>query len=170
MDNAEGYFAELDSAAERLVRLLIGRSLYLAAAESCTGGLIADTLARVPGVSSCFWGSFVCYTPRAKIQMLGVGEDTLNKYGTVSGETARAMALGVLEKSGADAAVSVTGLAGPGGDGSDVPVGTVWIARALRGSNTETMKFHFSGSRNEVRRQAAREALEQIMEQLEKNY
>ena len=171
----------LNSAAERLVRLLVDRSLYLAAAESCSAGLIADAMARVPGASSCFWGSFVCYTHQAKIQMLGVGEDTLNKYGAVSKETARAMTLGILIKSGADAAVSVTGLAGPGGDGSDVPVGTVWIAAALRGNKREEInaanraeldsiaaaanaaKFHFSGSRNDVRIQAARQALVQIM-------
>ena len=107
--------------------------------------------------------------------MLGVGEDTLNKYGAVSGETAKAMVMGTLEKSGADAAVSVTGLAGPDGDGSGTPVGTVWIARALRGNKTENKnagaeaavhaaEYHFSGSRNEVRAMAAREALIQITE------
>jgi PncC family amidohydrolase len=103
--------------------------------------------------------------------MLGIGEDTLNKYGAVSGETAKAMVLRALEKSGADAAVSVTGLAGPGGDGSGLPVGMVWIASALRGSKTGTeaegtlvhaAEYHFSGSRSEVRAMAAKEALLQI--------
>ena len=177
-----------DSAAECLVRLLVKRSFFLAAAESCTAGLVADALARVPGASTCFWGSFVCYTSRAKIKMLGVGEDTLNKYGAVSKETARAMILGVLKKSDADAVISITGLAGPGGDGSAVPVGTVWIAAALRRSKrtetpctvneaeldsiaaaADTAKFHFSGSRNDVRRQAVKKALEQLTELLEKN-
>lgn len=170
--------AELHNAAERLIKLLASGSLYLAAAESCTAGLVADALARIPGASSCFWGSFVSYTPRAKIQMLGVGEDTLNRYGAVSEETARAMALGAIEKSGADVSVSVTGLAGPGGDGSNVPVGTVWIASALRESTMKNKisksmirvhaaEFHFSGSRNIIRGLAAKEALIQITELLE---
>jgi PncC family amidohydrolase len=168
----------MDKAAEYLIRLLADRALYLAAAESCTAGLVADALARIPGASACFWGSFVCYTPQAKRHMLGVGEDTLNRYGAVSEETARAMALGAIEKSGADASVSVTGLAGPGGDGSNLPVGTVWIAAALRGHNMESTpakktirvhaaEFHFSGSRNTIREQAAKEALIQITELLE---
>ena len=168
----------LMSAAEYLIRLLVKRSMYLAAAESCTGGLVADALTSVSGASSCFWGSFVCYTPQAKKQMLGVGEDTLNRYGAVSKETAGLMALGALEKSGADAVVSVTGFAGPGtaGNSTNTPVGTVWIASVLRSKRTGNenpadaavvKKFHFNGSRNEVRAQAAREAIIQITELLE---
>ena len=173
MDSAEECCTAPDSVAERLVRLLVDRSLYLAAAESCTGGLAADAIIRVPGASSCFWGSYVCYTPRAKMQMLGIGEKQLNEYGLVSRETACAMALGALEKSGADIAVSITGIAGPGGS-PDAPVGTVWIAAApggnkAEGKTAEAAEFHFSGSRNDVRRQAARQALIQIMELLEKN-
>jgi PncC family amidohydrolase len=186
MDNAEAINAGLASAAEHLVQLLSHRSLYLAIAESCTAGLAADALAGIPGASSCFWGSFVCYTIRAKIQMLGIGEERLNRYGPVSEETACSMALAALEKSGADIAVSVTGLAGPAGDGSDVPVGTVWIAAALRrgrlGSSSvssgnsgsaadervNAAKFYFSGSRNDVRVQAAMEALVQTIKLLEK--
>jgi len=157
--------------ARHLVRLLTGRSLRLVTAESCTAGLVAEAIARIPGASACFWGSFICYTREAKITMLGIGEELLNKYGLVSGETARAMAQGALEKSGVDAAVSVTGLAGPGGDGSSVPIGTVWIATALRsgsGTTAEETEFRFTGSRNEVRRKAARKALEQITVQLTK--
>ena len=176
LDNAQS--SELDCVSERLIRLLAGRSLYLAAAESCTGGLVADAITRVPGASSCFWGSFVCYTSQAKKLMLGVGEDTLYKYGEVSGETARLMALGALEKSGANTSVSITGLAGPDGDGSETPVGTVWTAAALRLPRAENKnaegeiainikKNNFSGSRNEIRIKAAREALVQITELLE---
>ncbi|MCL1814628.1 MAG: CinA family protein [Treponema sp.] len=155
-------------AAERLVRLLTERSLYLAAAESCTAGLVADALVQIPGASGCFWGSFVCYTPQAKIQMLGLGKETLNRYGLVSEETARAMAVGALERSGADAAVSVTGLAGGGSAGAErVPPGTVWIAAALRRDGPELCTaavFHFKGRRNKVRQQAARKALEMIID------
>ncbi|MDR2663266.1 MAG: CinA family protein [Treponema sp.] len=152
--------------AERLIRLLTAGSLFLAAAESCTAGLVADLLGRVSGASACFWGSFVCYTPQAKIRMLGIGEETLRRYGPVSGETARAMAAGALEKSAADAAVSVTGLAGPGGDGSSVPVGTVWIGTALRGGAVQAEQVHFTGPRNELRQKAARAALEHILKRL----
>jgi nicotinamide-nucleotide amidase len=101
--------------------------------------------------------------------MLGVREERLNKYGPVSEETARDMVLGALEKSGADAAVSVTGLAGPGGNGT---VGTMWIATALRSGGANAVlaeEFHFSGGRNRVRQQAARKALEQIIKQLRKH-
>ena len=163
---------ELDNAAEALIRLLTGRSLYLAAAESCTAGLAADALARIPGASLCFWGSFVCYTPQAKIHMLGLEDEALARFGLVSKETARDMALGALEKSGVDAVFSVTGYAGPGGihNGVEIPEGTVWIATALRSSGpAEAVKFHFTGSRNQVRRQAARKALEQIIIRLNKD-
>ncbi|MDR1930768.1 MAG: CinA family protein [Treponema sp.] len=159
----------MDSAAERLVQFLTGRSLFLAAAESCTAGLVADLLGEVPGASACFWGSFVCYTPQAKIAMLGVDKKTLLEYGLVSGETARAMVLGALEKSGAHAALSVTGLAGPGGAedaGHHVPVGTIWIGTALRGREARAAEFHFNGPRNKVRLNAAREALNQISKHL----
>jgi PncC family amidohydrolase len=100
------------------------------------------------------------------MQMLGVTEHTLNTYGAVSGETAKAMVMGTLEKSGADAAVSVTGLAGPDGDGSGIPIGTVWIGAMLRSGAELVQKFHFSGSRNDVRTQAARKTLEKITELL----
>ena len=167
--------ADEESAAERLIRLLVDRSMYLIAAESCTAGLVAEIITRIPGASACFWGSFVCYTPRAKMQMLGVDEKLLFEYGAVSRETARAMALGALEKSGADIAVSVTGVAGPGGDGSGLAPGTVWIATALRSNkagcrtaeSAEAVEFYFSGDRNRVRQQAARKALEQITIRIE---
>jgi len=173
-DDTERFTGLLQSTAEELVRLLKSRSQYLVLAESCTAGLAADALAGIPGASACLWGSFVCYTFRAKVRMLGLGEEQLNKYGLVSEKTARAMALGALEKSGAGAAVSVTGLAGPDGDGSGVPVGTVWIATALRqdpdssGISCGAAEFHFEGSRNRVRQQAAQQALEQIIIRLKK--
>jgi len=173
---------ELDSTARKLVQRLTGKSLYMVTAESCTAGLAAEIIARIPGASACFWGSYVCYTRQAKLKMLGIEEKLLAEYGLVSGETARAMALGALEKSGVDAAVSITGLAGPGtgspgiGDSTDkaltpgIPVGTVWIATALRlGSSitAEATEYHFLGDRNEVRQQAAETALEQMLIKLE---
>ncbi|MDR2210179.1 MAG: CinA family protein [Spirochaetaceae bacterium] len=156
----------MGNSAERLIKLLRERSLFLAAAESCTAGMLGSMLGEIPGASACFWGSFVCYTPQAKIAMLGMGEEILVKYGLVSEETARAMALGALKKSGAHAAVSITGLAGPGGDGSPVPVGTVWIGTALWSGKVQAMQFHFDGPRHRIRLKAAGEALEQISKQL----
>jgi PncC family amidohydrolase len=92
--------------------------------------------------------------------MLGIEEAFLEKYGLVSRETVLAMASGALKQSGADIAVSVTGLAGPGGDGSGVPVGTVWIGVVRRGGEGEALACHYTGSRQDVRRAAALEALE----------
>jgi PncC family amidohydrolase len=152
--------------AEELVRRAQAAGLTLAAAESCTAGLAADLIAQVPGASRVFWGSFVSYTPAAKTRMLGVEEELLDRYGAVSPETARAMAEGALERSGADLAVSVTGLAGPGGDGSAVPVGTVWIGAASRGGESRAVACHYTGSRNRIRRRAARDALKVLMEEL----
>jgi PncC family amidohydrolase len=139
----------------------------LVLAESCTGGLAADLIARIPGASRVLWGSFVVYTPAAKAGMLGLDPGLLAKYGSVSRETACALAVGALEKSGACLSAAVTGLAGPAGDGSAVPVGTVWIATAIRGGEAAAAVFHFPGSRNEVRISAAAAALEEVLKRLE---
>ena len=153
--------------AAELADFLEERSLTFAVAESCTAGLIADAIARIPGASKVFWGSFVCYTVEAKRAMLGLDAAALERYGPVSPEIAAAMARGALEKSGADAAVSVTGLAGPDGDGSEAPAGTVWIGTALKNGPVRTERFCFSGFRNEVREQAAAKAIHEIVQQLQ---
>ncbi|MDR2435333.1 MAG: CinA family protein [Treponema sp.] len=153
------------AAAEQLIRNLSAASRTLALAESCTAGLVSDFLARIPGASRVLWGSFVCYTAGAKVSMLGLDRERLERYGLVSGETARDMALGALGKSGSSAAAAVTGLAGPDGDGSGAAVGTVWIAVALRDKGVVPAKeFRFRGSRNEVRLQAAAAVLEELLE------
>jgi PncC family amidohydrolase len=143
------------AAAETLVKRLNAASWTLVLAESCTAGLASDLIARIPGASRVLWGSFVTYTVEAKIRMLGLDRGLIKKYGAVSRETACAMAEGALEKSGAQIAAAVTGLAGPGGDGSAVPVGTVWIATAIREGRTETAVFHYRDSRNGIRNSAA---------------
>ena len=154
--------------AESLIQNLNSDSLTLALAESCTAGLVADLLARVPGVSGVLWGSFVCYTGEAKVSMLGIDRDRLLRYGLVSGETVCDMANGALEKSGANIAAAVTGLAGPDGDGSAVPVGTVWTAAALQGKGVaRAREHHFTGSRNEIRLRAAIAVLEALLEVIE---
>jgi PncC family amidohydrolase len=158
------------SIAEELVKSLGAHSLKLALAESCTAGLAASMLAEVPGASKALWGSFVCYTPEAKRSMLGIDGRLLRQYGLVSAETARAMALGALEKSGACLSAAITGLAGPEGDGSAIPVGTVWIALAWKGAgeNAAAAEYHFTGTRNEVRQQAADAALKKLLAHIDR--
>jgi PncC family amidohydrolase len=155
-----------DSAAGELVRRLEGLGKKAAAAESCTAGLAADLIARIPGASGVFWGSFVTYSIDAKVRMLGVDRALIEKFGAVSRETALAMAEGALEKSGAGYAVSVTGLAGPGGDGSGLPVGTVWIATASAEGESRASVFTFPGGRNEVRRAAAQKAVAELLSRI----
>jgi PncC family amidohydrolase len=149
-----------------LVEKLAAVSLTAAAAESCTAGLVADLIARVPGASKVFWGSFVSYMIEAKALMLGLDQEKLNAYGPVSRETACSMAEAALEKSGAGIAVGTTGLAGPGGDGTAVPVGTVWIATAVRDGETRAEVFHFKDSRNNIRSRAAVSAIEALLKRL----
>lgn len=103
------------------------RSLKLVTAESCTGGLIADRLTDVPGSSDYFLGGVVAYAYEAKVDVLGVSWDTLHAYGAVSRETVLEMARGACHILGADVAVSVSGIAGPGGGLPEKPVGTTWI-------------------------------------------
>jgi PncC family amidohydrolase len=148
--------------AESLAQNLRCRSRVIALAESCTAGLVADLLARVPGASQVLWGSFVCYTAEAKIGMLGLDRKRLERYGMVSEETARDMALGALAKSGVSLSAAVTGLAGPDGDGSGAVMGTVWVAVAGTGQ-TAAREFRFQGSRNEVRLRAAAAVLEELL-------
>ncbi|MDR2397868.1 MAG: CinA family protein [Spirochaetaceae bacterium] len=154
------------SDAEALIRRLSAASQTLALAESCTAGLVADCLVRVAGASRVLWGSYVCYTEGAKIAMLGLDRGLLCGYGAVSRETACAMAQGTLERSGADIAAGVTGLAGPEGDGSSTPVGTVWIATAVRGMDVQAKVFQYPGARQEVRRAAAKTVIQELLRRL----
>src|SRR5262249_50889728 len=120
------------SAARALLALCRTRKLKLAAAESCTGGLLMATLTEVPGSSDVVDRGFVTYSNESKHQMLGVPVHMLAKYGAVSRETARAMAKGALVYSPAHLAVAITGIAGPGGGSKQKPVGLVYIAAATR--------------------------------------
>ena len=174
--------AALESARE-LVRSLREKPLSFALAESCTAGLASALVGCVPGASGVLWGSFVCYTAQAKAAMLGLDQKQLESQGLVSRETACAMAKGALEKSGADIAAAVTGLAGPDGDGSAVPVGTVWIATACRlgpanatpwaqptvepTAEPKAKMYHFSGTREQVRLQAAQAMFLDLLEQVQ---
>jgi PncC family amidohydrolase len=149
-----------------LIETLAAASRTLVAAESCTAGLVADLLARVPGASRVFWGSFVTYSVDAKVRLLGLDPATIHRHGAVSRETASAMAEGALEKSGADVAVSVTGLAGPDGDGSGQPVGTVWIGIARRGVPAEAVCYVLTGDRSAIRKDAAAAAIVELLKRM----
>ena len=147
---------------EALQKAILQSGRTVACAESCTGGLVAKLLTDLPGSSSVFRGGFVTYCNEMKETLLGVKRETLEKHFAVSAQTAEEMALGALERTGAEFAVSTTGVAGPSGDESGKPVGTVYIAIAKRtpaGMEAKAAEYHFPGDRSAVREQAAREAL-----------
>lgn len=133
--------------------------LKLATAESCTGGLVAATLTAIPGSSDVVERGFATYSNEAKEKMLGVPRITLLSYGAVSEPVARAMAEGALAESLADIAVSITGVAGPGGGSAEKPVGLVHFGCARRGRSTVTARHVFAGDRDEVRARAVETAM-----------
>ncbi len=135
----------------------------LASAESCTGGGIGAALTAIPGSSAVYKGGIISYTNEVKHNLLGVDYNLLDTCGAVSAPVAEAMSAGARKALNADIAVSVTGLAGPGGDDYGNPVGRVYIGYA---DETRILhrEFTFSGNREEVRRQAAMEALKLILE------
>ena len=135
----------------------------LATAESCTGGGIGAALTAVPGASKVYVGGVVSYTNDVKNRVLGVEQAVLDKYGAVSAPVAGAMASGVRNLMQADVAVSVTGLAGPGGDEFGNPVGTVCIGYADKRQRL-AKQFHFYGDREEIREQSVRAALQLVLE------
>lgn len=140
----------LDEAAALLADLQ-ARRLTLATAESCTGGLIAAALSAIPGSSAVLLGGFVTYSNGMKTSQLGVPDAVLAEVGAVSEAVARLMAEGALARSGADLAVSCTGIAGPGGATPGKPVGLVHLAAARRGSATLHQRAVFPGDRAAVR-------------------
>ena len=144
------------------------RRWMLAAAESCTGGWVAAAMTAIAGSSEWFERGFVTYSNEAKHEMLGVPADLIERCGAVSEEVARAMAVGALRHSRAQIALSITGVAGPGGGSDDKPVGLVCFGWAL-GNLTQVVETkRFSGDRNAVRRAAVNHALQGVLAQLEK--
>ncbi len=151
-----------------LGQLLRARGLKLTTAESCTGGLIADKITDVPGSSDYFLGGFVSYAYEAKVASLGVSWDTLKAHGAVSRETVLEMARGARTALGADIAVSVSGIAGPGGGLPDKPVGTTWLGLVTPdGERTEV--FYWKGNRRENKELSAQAALKMVIEFLQKS-
>lgn len=153
----------LDELASRVIEIFREKGLSLAFAESCTGGMIAETITNVAGASDIFYGSAVTYVNSAKEHILGVARETLEKHGAVSSECAEEMACGARRVYGADVAMSVTGIAGPGGGSEAKPVGTVWFGLATK-DGAETFRRRFDGDRAAVRRQTVEEVLRRLAE------
>jgi PncC family amidohydrolase len=155
---------EIDLAALVLEQARVG-NVRLAVAESCTGGLVGGRLTEIPGSSDIFVGGVIAYDNAVKVEVLAVPQALLDEHGAVSEPVARAMALGAVARLGVEAAVSVTGIAGPGGGTPQKPVGTVWIAVTVKGV-VQARRIQFIGSRHDIRARAAQAALHLLYRQL----
>ncbi len=154
------FSSELLHDAEALLADMQRRSLRLATAESCTGGLLAGLLTEIPGASATLERGFVTYSNAAKTSLLGVGASLIERFGAVSEEVARAMAEGALGHAPVDIAVAVTGIAGPDGGSLEKPVGLVYLAVAVKGSDTCVRECRFGSiGRSEIRLASLREAV-----------
>ena len=162
----DAVFAHNGELMEEVVgKMLAAENLTLAVAESCTGGLIAMRLTDVPGSSGYFLEGAVTYSNDAKVRSLGVSPETLNEHGAVSAETAEQMAAGMRERAGTDYAISVTGVAGPGGGSDEKPVGTVFVGFADR-SGVRSTRLALPGDRFLIRWRSSQAALDYLRRQL----
>lgn len=150
---------------EQVYELLKLHKITLTTAESATGGMIASTLINVPGISEFFQEGYVTYSNDAKVKMIGVNRALIEQFGVVSSEVAQNMAFSAAKTAGTDAALSVTGIAGPDGGTAECPVGTVYIGCYLKG---RLLAEHhvFDGDRTEVRKKATHCALTLLIEQI----
>lgn len=161
--------------AERLGEVLTDRGESLATAESCTGGLVASRVTDVPGASEYFDSAIVTYTYEAKLRELGVPRELLDEEGAVSEPVARAMARSIRDVAGVTWGLGTTGIAGPTGGTDEKPVGTVFVAVAHAGdwgsgdSWSSVERYAFDGSRTEIKRQIAGQALEDLLDAVESN-
>jgi PncC family amidohydrolase len=146
-------------------KLLRQRGLRLAVAESCTGGLVGHLITNVPGSSTYYMGSVTAYAYEAKVRLLGVRWETLEKYGAVSKETVLEMAAGVRRALAADIGAAVSGIAGPGGGTPDKPVGLTWVGLSAAGVD-EAWRFIWDGDRMYVKEQSARAVLQRVADYL----
>lgn len=153
----------LETLAADVGALLLANGQRLATAESCTGGWVAQCLTAISGSSDWFERGFVTYSNEAKQEMLGVTRETLDRHGAVSVATAQAMAAGALQRSRADWAVAITGVAGPGGGSPDKPVGMVCFGWAGPDGIVATDMQYFAGNREQVRAQSVGHALRGIL-------
>jgi nicotinamide-nucleotide amidase len=164
METSEQAVADL---AKKLGARLLMKGLRLATAESCTGGWIAKVLTDIAGSSDCFDCAIVSYSNAAKKHFLKVPDGVLLDHGAVSENTVIAMQQGLFLETSADAGISISGIAGPGGGSEDKPVGMVWIAVGLRNQMVHTRKYRFQGDRYAVRLQAVAAALKDLLDLLE---
>ena len=150
---------------EEIILKLIENNITISTAESCTGGSLGKIITSVPGVSSIYGYGFITYANEAKEKILGVSHETLEKHGAVSFETALEMAIGARSAANSDIAVSVTGIAGPGGGTEEKPVGLVYIAIADK-NGAEYRKLLLDGNRDEIRAKTCDFVFELIKERL----
>lgn len=154
--------ADDDTLESVVVHMLKERGLTVGCAESCTGGLLTHHITNVTGSSAVLRGSVVAYHNDIKLQLLGVEEGVLEEHGAVSEAAARQMAAGVTQCCGSDIGVAITGIAGPGGGTAEKPVGLVYIAVAWEAHASHCTRYHFSGSREQVKNRAVRTALNMV--------
>jgi len=151
---------------EKLVgEKLLAKGLVMGTAESCTGGSIAALVTSVPGSSAYFSGGIVSYSNQVKHQVLGVSVLDLTQYGAVSHPVVEQMAMGAIRVLGCDCSVATSGIAGPGGGTAEKPVGTVWIAAAMKGE-VKSECFHFKGDRLQIIKQSVNTALRMLLEMI----
>lgn len=162
-ENIYGYDEE--SLEEVVLKLLQERNITISLAESCTGGLIANRLTDVPGASASLICGVVSYSNASKINILGVSEDTISKYGAVSRKTAEEMAYGVKRINGTDIGLSITGIAGPCGGSDEKPVGLCYIGVAI-GDKVMAHKFNFNGNRKKIKWNSSSRALDFLRREL----
>ena len=161
---------DLQTLSESVGAQLLSRGEWLATAESCTGGWVAQSITAIAGSSAWFDRGFVTYSNAAKQEMMGVTEATLERHGAVSEATARAMAQGAIAHSRADWAIAITGIAGPGGGSPEKPVGTVCFAWAQRDGGCEAQTCVFAGERAAVREQSVIHALRGLRARIEASF
>lgn len=153
----------MENIVESLKKILLKKALMLATAESCTGGWVSKILTDCSGSSAWFERGFVTYSNEAKVDMLGIPLEVIEREGAVSQVVAKAMAEGVLKHSKADVALAITGIAGPDGGTAQKPVGLVWFAWAKKGAETKVKRYVFAGDREAVRHHAVFFALNQLL-------
>lgn len=162
----ENIYAVGETSLESVVgEMLVKKNLTIATAESCTGGLLSGALINYPGISSVFVEGAITYSNEAKMKRLGVKEETLNKYGAVSEETAAEMAQGIAKNAGTDIGISVTGIAGPGGGTEEKPVGLVYVGLCIKGE-TQVKKLSLFGDRQQIRRRTVINTLDWLRREL----
>ena len=150
---------DIQSLVVNLGQSLRSQNIRMTAAESCTGGMLSEACTSISGSSDWFECAYITYSNESKQKLLGVPGFVISGSGAVSEAVAKAMAEGALEKSNTQVAVSITGVAGPGGGTLEKPVGTVWFGWAIEGRKTQTRRYRFRGDRNQIRAQAVEQAL-----------